>query len=155
MTSILFVCYGNICRSPALQAVCEHKLQECGLQQIYIDSCGISDSFRGAPTDRRMLRALVKRGISFSHTARAFEPSDYSTFDLILVVSKQLQSRLSLEAPKEYSGRIELATHFTKNGKDVEIPDPYESTVEGFENVLDLIEESVNGLVEFLKKQST
>lgn len=148
MISILFVCQGNICRSPAFHALLEKKLKDKGITDWYVDSCGTSGAFIGSEVDRRMQRELEKKGVSFSHKARSFEPTDYFQFDYIFVISEELKSYLVSEAPKEAKKKIFLASHFAKKGKDCPIPDPYYTTEGGFKNVLDFIDECVEGIYE-------
>lgn len=146
MKSILFVCQGNICRSPALQAVLEQKLREHGITDWHVDSCGISGAFLGCPVDERMQRELRKKGIEFSHTARPFEMSDYEVFDYIFAISPELVATLRAEAPDTVKEKILLASHYSKKGKDQPIPDPYYLTEGGFASVLAFIESCVEGI---------
>ena len=148
MISVLFVCAGNICRSPALQACFEKRASE---EEFYVDSCGISSSFLGADPDRRMQEVANKRGIILKHKAKVFQDSYIDQFDYIIVATHEICEYLNRTFPK--SGKIFLATEFSShyNGKD--IPDPYYDKAKGFEVVFDYVEDCAAGLYNYIQKE--
>lgn len=147
--NIVFVCLGNICRSPALAAVFQKLVEERGLsEKFYIDSCGVEDTFLGAPADQRMRLAAKKRGIALNHKAQLFEDSFFAVFDYIFVVNKEVLQLLSSRAPSpEMRAKIHLATHYSSRYRDQEIPDPYYGDADAFDHTLEIAEDSARGLL--------
>jgi len=135
-----------------MHALLEDKLKKESITGWYVDSCGTEESFAGAFVDQKVSRELKKRGIDFSHTARPFEPSDYSTFDYIFVISWQMANELRDRAPDGMKEKILPASHFVKNGKDQPIPDPYSRTENGVQEVITFIDTCVEGIFETLIK---
>lgn len=154
MISILFVCAGNICRSPAMAAclqhlVCENKLTD----QVFIDSCAVTPSFLGAPADPRMVAAAHKRGIHIDHKAKLFEESYFKAFDYILASDREVLKTLQAMAPEPEKGKLHLATEYSTAFKDKDLPDPYFDGEAGFENTMDMSQDiAQNILSKILKK---
>lgn len=149
MISILFVCYGNTCRSPALQGVFEDKIAKMHLSShYYVDSCGVQAYFSESGVDKRMYEAAFKKGISLKHTPRPFEAADFQIFDYIFVVTERLRKDLAaLISDEELKKKVILVTKFSKNYSNQDIPDPYYDQLQGFEIVFSMIEDAVDGLV--------
>jgi len=149
--SILFVCMGNICRSPTAEGVFRHHVNERGLgDRIDIDSAGTHAYHVGEPPDRRAFAAAERRGISLAEIhARRVSDSDFENFDFIIAMDEDNQQRLVDQSPEEHRAKVQLFMSFAS--VDVtEVPDPYYGGSAGFEKVLDLIEEASQGLLETL-----
>lgn len=141
MMRILFVCLGNICRSPTAQGVFEHLAEQAGLgDRICVDSAGISDCHVGDPPDPRAVEAALRRGYSLSHiTSRHVVTEDFDCFDLVLAMDKANLQALLSRCPEPYRGKIRLFLDY-EGSEQVEVPDPYYGDKDGFETVLDLTE---------------
>lgn len=150
---VLFVCLGNICRSPAAQAIFEHYVREAGLQdRIQVDSAGIYGGHQGNPPDRRMRTAALYRGFAVTHTARQVKAMDFMDFDLIIAMDDQNYEDLMHLAPSvEATHKVRRMADFLTTHKISYIPDPYYMGVEGFSHVLDLLEESCQNLLTQLR----
>ena len=151
---VLFVCLGNICRSPAAQAIFEHYVREAGLQDmIEVDSAGIYGGNSGKTPDRRMRTAALYRGFAVTHIARQVRPMDLLDFDLVIAMDDQNYEDLMHLAPSvEATHKIRRMADFLTTHKISYIPDPYYMGVEGFGHVLDLLEEACTNLLDQLKK---
>ena len=153
---ILFVCLGNICRSPTAEGVMRHVVREEGLEgSIEIDSAGTGGWHVGAPPDERATAAARKRSIVLEGAARRFAPGDFDTYDLILAMDEQNRRDLLALAPDDEGRRkVRLLREFDPNGEgtaDLDVPDPYYGGDDGFERVLDLVESATRGLVDSLR----
>lgn len=150
-TKILFVCLGNICRSPSAEAVFTGIVNQNGLKKKFeIDSAGTSGWHAGEPADRRMQSHAVKRGYNLTSISRQFDPNtDFDYFDLIIGMDDSNIADLKRMARNEDDlQKIHLMTDFAKEWNYNEVPDPYYGGEEGFELVLDLLEDSCQGLLE-------
>lgn len=145
---ILFVCLGNICRSPTAEAVFRAvAARELPDVPLSIDSAGTAGYHVGEPPDRRTREAAARRGYDLSALrARVVEPGDFETFDLILAMDRQNLSTLKQRAPAHAHERLRLFLEFAPEGGVLEVPDPYYGGENGFEQVLDLIEQAALGL---------
>lgn len=148
-TSVLFVCMGNICRSPTAEGVFRHHVSEQGLaDKIEIDSAGTHAYHVGEPPDRRATAAAKRRGISLAGiAARRVSEDDFERFDLILAMDEDNHQRLLDEAPAEHREKVRLFLSYSSLGEH-EVPDPYYGGAAGFERVLDLIEDASRGLLD-------
>ena len=151
---VLFVCLGNICRSPAAQGIFEHIVKENGMQdRIGADSAGIYGGHSGAHPDRRMRTAALYRGYGLSHSARQVRGYDFPEFDLIVAMDDQNYEDLMHLAPTvEDSRKIVRMASYLKEHRISYIPDPYYMGSEGFSLVLDLLEEGCRNLYESIVK---
>ena len=155
LKKILFVCLGNICRSPSAEGVMAHLVNNAGLsERIKVDSAGTSNFHVGEEADPRSRKHAYKRGIILSSIAREFNPKkDFKEFDYILAMDeKNLRFLRNLDSGGEYLKKIHLITKFCQKGEYPEVPDPYYTGERGFELVLDILEDACNGLLEKLKK---
>lgn len=152
---LLFVCLGNICRSPSAENIMNHLIQNAGLsEQIICDSAGTSSYHIGSSPDRRMAAALTKRNFTAIGKARQFEVSDFEEFDLILTMDKDnYQDILSLDRQGIYKNKVKLMCDFAAYHNDKEVPDPYYGGPEGFNYVIDLLVDSCEGLLTYVKNQ--
>lgn len=153
---ILFVCLGNICRSPTAEIVFRQIVaREAPELPIEIDSAGTADYHIGAPPDTRTREAALRRGYDMSTLrARVVEPQDFGRFDLILAMDRQNLDVLRRRAPAAARDRIRLFLEFAPAGGVTEVPDPYYGGANGFEEVLDLIEAAARGLLEHVQTES-
>ena len=147
---ILFVCMGNICRSPAAEGIAKKFLEKRGLDGlIEIDSAGTLDYHTGELPDSRMILNASKRGYRLDSKARQFNPNnDFGNFDYIVTMDEDNYSEItSLDRNNKYKDKIFKMVSFGNSYKVDEVPDPYYSGSDGFEYVLDILEDSVNGLI--------
>ncbi|BAM04736.1 low molecular weight protein-tyrosine-phosphatase [Phycisphaera mikurensis] len=161
--SVLFVCLGNICRSPAAEGVLRRLLAERGLQDaVEVDSAGLLDFHAGEPADARMRKAARRRGMSLTSVARTLTGSDLRRFDLIVAMDASNLERLLDVAAETGSdafaaGRLRMLGSFLPDAdrsrpeiEQVEVPDPYYGDGDGFAAVLDLLEAAMPGVLETL-----
>jgi protein-tyrosine phosphatase len=152
-TGILFVCLGNICRSPAAEGVFLHMIARQGLEQAFtVDSAGTGDWHVGRPADARMRSAAARRGIVLPSRARQITADDLSRFDHVLTMDRQnLEAVRGLAGRGEAAARIGPLTRYCRRYSVEEVPDPYYGGEEGFDRVLDLLEDACGGLLEALR----
>lgn len=145
---VLFVCLGNICRSPAAQGIFEHIISEEGVQDCFeVDSAGTYSGHRGEMPDRRMRNAAMYRGYALTHRARPVSGLDFLDFDLIVAMDDQNYEDLMHLAPSvEATHKIKRMASYLTTHKISYIPDPYYMGAEGFSLVLDLLEEACRNL---------
>ncbi|MBT3384294.1 MAG: low molecular weight phosphotyrosine protein phosphatase [Prolixibacteraceae bacterium] len=151
--NILFVCMGNICRSPSAEAVFSEIVKSKGLSQAFeIDSAGTLAYHVGEPADKRMKLHAVKRDYNLTSISRKFNPDiDFEHFDIIIGMDNENIGTLkNMAKNQEDLDKIKKMTDFSKEWSYSEIPDPYYGGEEGFELVLDLLEDSCQGLLEKL-----
>jgi protein-tyrosine phosphatase len=150
---ILFVCMGNICRSPTAEGVFRKLLAERAPElDVDIDSAGTHGYHDGAPPDPRACRAAERRGIDLRPLrARRVTERDFEEFELVLAMDEQNREFLLEICPVEQRHRIRLLLEFAPHLERREVPDPYYGGSTGFEHVLDLVEEAAAGLLEHLR----
>ena len=151
---VLFVCMGNICRSPTAEGVFRKRVQEKGFtDRIFIDSAGTHSYHVGSSPDNRAQGAALKRNVDLSKLrARQFSSSDLDEFDYVLVMDKSnLRDVLSLRESGQKS-TVKLFLEYAKDSTVQEVPDPYYGGGRGFEYVLDLIEDASAGLLNHIVK---
>lgn len=151
---VLFVCLGNICRSPAAEGIFNALVKKEGLSnQIKIDSAGTSGYHCGDLPDSRMRQCGNKRGYKFDTLSRKFTGQDYNDFDIIIAMDdRNYHDILRLSPDLESRERVYRMTEFSQRFTHDHIPDPYYSGTDGFELVLDLLEDACEGLLDKLKK---
>ncbi|AEJ01529.1 protein tyrosine phosphatase [Nitrosomonas sp. Is79A3] len=151
---VLFVCMGNICRSPTADAVFRHLVKEAGVDHmIDVDSAGTHAYHIGDPPDHRAQNTALQRGYKMHDLrARAVQPNDFEEFDYILAMDKENLSLLQQRSPQQHTNKIQLFMQYsTQADADVEVPDPYFGGNQGFELVLDMVEEASQGLLAHLR----
>lgn len=153
---LLFVCMGNICRSPTAEGVFRKVWMERAPElSIYIDSAGTHAYHVGHPPDPRAQRAALRRGVDLSaQRARRVAEQDFERFDLVLAMDRLNVELLKELSPSEYHERIRLFLEFAPHLGRLEVPDPYYGGSNGFEHVLDLVEEASAGLLEHLRSRA-
>ena len=150
-TSVLFVCMGNICRSPSAEGVFRYHVEAAGMTEfVEIDSAGTHAYHVGEPADRRACAAAERRGMSLEGIrARRVSSEDFERFDYIIAMDEDNLTHLEDESPDEHRHKLRLFLEFAQLGER-EVPDPYYGGAAGFERVLDLVEEASRGLLETL-----
>lgn len=156
MTKLLFVCLGNICRSPSAEAIMNKFALEKGLlDKVFCDSAGTSGYHNGYPADERSVAALEQRGYKCFSKSRAVDPlNDFDEFDYILAMdSSNLDNLLKLaETYKKDRKNIFLMSEFRIKRPELEVPDPYSGGEQGFFKVIDILEDSCQGLLNKISK---
>lgn len=149
---VLFVCWGNICRSPAAHCVFQKKIQDRGLDdQIVCDSAGTINAHAGSPPDTRMQQAGARRSIPFFGQSRKYRHSDFDEFDLILAMDRSNLEDLRLDWPERTCrAELKLFGYFVNPESAPDVPDPYYGGSRGFETVLDMVEEGCDQLIEYI-----
>lgn len=149
---VLFVCLGNICRSPAAEGIFRKMVEDRGMSSCFeIDSAGTYGGHAGQLPDARMRAAASRRGYTLTHRSRKLTDDDFMHFDMVVVMDDSNYERASRIAPdRESQGKLYRMTDFRRNYLWDHIPDPYYEGAEGFELVLDLLEDSLQGMLDHL-----
>ena len=154
MTSILFVCLGNICRSPMGEAIFLHKAGALGLlDRFTVDSAGLGDWHQGERADPRTIHAAGVHGIEVQSIARKIRPRDLRDFDLLLPMDRQnREALLAMDAPPRAVRLMRSFDPALRDAaeRDLDVPDPYLAGPEGFEEVFQMLESACAGLIEYL-----
>lgn len=152
---MLFVCLGNICRSPAAEGIMKKMVEERGLQgRIEVDSAGTSGWHNGELPDSRMRQHGARRGYKFNSLSRKFVSDDFDRFNIILAMDdSNYHNIIKLSLDLESRDKVYRMTDFLQKLSADHIPDPYYSGASGFELVLDLLEDACDGLLEEVKKK--
>ena len=155
MRSVLFVCTGNICRSPTAEGVARAMARKLGLdERFHFESAGTHGYHVGDPPDPRTMRAADHRGYDLSaQRARRVTDFDFVRFDLVLAMGSDHLAWLRRACPREHQGKLRLLLAFVHGDAAGEVPDPYYGGMEGFEEVLDLVELAVTGLLAELSEK--
>lgn len=151
--SVLFVCMGNICRSPTAEAVFRHYVENAGLSDVIVtDSAGTHDYHIGEPPDARTRRAAEQRGYDMSDLrGRQVEPDDFFRFDHVLAMDHANLAILHRIAPAG-APRARLFLEYAQHHREREVPDPYYGGADGFERVLDMVEDAAQGLLQQIRQ---
>ena len=152
---ILFVCMGNICRSPTAQGVFEYLVQEANLKEhVLIDSAGTHAYHIGETPDTRATQAAAGRGIDLTRQrARRIKAEDFAHFDYVLAMDNSNLDDLLSICPQQHQEKVRLFLEFSSDLEQRDVPDPYYGGSQGFERVLDLVEEGARGLLEDIQKR--
>jgi protein-tyrosine phosphatase len=152
---IVFVCLGNICRSPTAEGVFQHLVNERGLQSyFYIDSAGTSAYHIGEPANSKSQQTANKHGIKLPSRARRFEAADLEEFDLIFAMDREnLENIKSLDTQNRYSDKIKLMREYDPLPDNSEVPDPYYGGMDGFQHVFEVVKRSCEKLLDELEER--
>lgn len=155
MKNILFICMGNICRSAAAEAVMKKMIDNKGLSKEYlIDSAGTINNHQGKKADKRMIEHAYKRGYNITSISRQIKEEDFNIFDLMIVMDQDNYRDIRCFCPEEkLMGKVVYISDYFREHNDKIVPDPYYGAEEGFEYVLDLLEDGCQELLlELIKK---
>jgi protein-tyrosine phosphatase len=152
---VLFVCMGNICRSPTAEGVFRRMVEQAGLKElVFIDSAGTHDSQAGNAPDRRAQLAAAARGYDLSQQrAREVRLEDFEFFDFVLAMDSDNFAQLRQKCPPALQGKIAMFMDFSERFQDKDVPDPYFGGLQGFETVLDRVEDAARGLLQHLRER--
>ncbi len=152
--SVLFVCTGNICRSPTAAGVFAELVQRAGLQdRVRVDSAGTHDYHVGKAPDARSQRAAARRGYDLSRQrARVIQAEDFEEFDYILAMDRGHLAILRRQCPSQHRGKLQMFMSYSVGLETEEVPDPYCGGSGGFEIVLDMVELASEGLLEHIRR---
>ena len=148
---------GNICRSPSAEAVMQALVKQQGMEkEIFCDSAGTLDYHRGKPADARMQKYARLRGYELNSISRPFEYDDFELFDWIITMDEDNYQQIKwFDQRINYADKIRRMTDFCITAQVSAVPDPYYGGNQGFENVLDLLEDACQGLLEFVTLKKT
>jgi protein-tyrosine phosphatase len=152
MIAVLFVCLGNICRSPIAEGVFQHLVDEAGLgHQVKVDSAGTASYHIGELPDKRARQVCEERGIKLTHRARAFSKDDFNTFDYILAMDKQNLANILKLQPADATAMVLLMCDVDPANNGAEVPDPYYGEINGFVEVFEMLKVSCTLLLKEVK----
>ncbi|HEX4918643.1 MAG TPA: low molecular weight protein-tyrosine-phosphatase [Limnobacter sp.] len=154
-SKVLFVCMGNICRSPTAEGVFRQMVKDAQLdQEISVDSAGTHAYHLGKNPDPRAVAAAAKRGYDLSSlVSRQVSAEDFRDSDIILAMDWDNMSLLQQQCPRQYQHKIQLMMRYATEHDEATVPDPYYGGPDGFDTVLNYIEDSCTGLLEVLRKR--
>jgi protein-tyrosine phosphatase len=154
-TRVLFVCLGNICRSPAAEAAFQQAVTEAGLQREFqIDSAGTGAWHVGEPADPRMREAAARRGLDITSLARQVADEDFASFDHIFAMDLTNLRALRRMAAPEHRGKIRLFRDLDPIGQGEDVPDPYYGEAAGFDEVVTIVTRTARALLEELRQRT-
>ncbi len=156
-TKVLFVCMGNICRSPMAEGVLKTMVKQAGLEDVVtVHSAGTHGFHIGEAPDKRAQNIAAKRGYDLTGLrGRQVQASDYEEYDFILAMDWENLALLQQQAPKSQQHKLQLFMRFATEHESATIPDPYYGGPQGFETVLDYVEDASQGLLEVCKRRAT
>ena len=152
---ILFVCLGNICRSPLAEAIFKHKIRSHQLDAYFeADSCGTSNYHIGDPPDTRTIANARKNGVAINHLGRQLCTDDLEKYDYILAMDQSnYQNILKIDNAQQYSGKVALMRSYDPLGKGKEVPDPYYGGESLFQEVFEILDRSMDNFIQHLEKK--
>ena len=151
---VLFVCLGNICRSPLAEGIFRQRVEERGLSEYFlIDSCGTASYHIGETPDERSMANAEKNGVKYTHRGRQFKKDDFKRFDYIFPMDASNKMNIMEFHPGEAKATVEMMRAYDSTQSGADVPDPYYGGEQGFQNVFDILDESVNNLLDHLVKE--
>lgn len=152
---VLFVCSGNICRSPLAEAIFKHQAEEAGASARFtVDSAGTHDYHEGERADPRTRRVGERHGLQVTSLAREVRPSDFEGFDLIVAMDRGHRRELLSRSPPQHRHKIEMMRAYDTPGSDPDVPDPYYGGFDGFERMHEILAVCCRNLLESLLAQA-
>ncbi len=153
-TKVLFVCLGNICRSPLAEGIFRKKVHDRGLNnQFHIDSCGTAAYHIGDHPDRRSVSNARENGIDYDHLGRQLRVEDFEDFDYILPMDDSNMSDVLYRKPVDATAQVVKMRDFDPLGKGEDVPDPYYGGPQGFQNVFEILDRTTDELLDFLMEE--
>ncbi len=151
---ILFVCLGNICRSPLAEGIFKQRVRERGLEHLLeADSCGTAAYHIGERPDERSVANAKDNGVDYDHRGRQLKSQDFHNFDLILPMDQSNLRNTEQLRPKGSETRVALMRDYDMNNPGADVPDPYYGGPDGFQNVFEILDRSVNALIDELEER--
>jgi protein-tyrosine phosphatase len=153
--NVLFVCLGNICRSPLAEAIFKQKLKRKGLDKfVSADSCGTSNYHIGSAPDPRTIANAIQNGVEVDHCCRQLCAADFTSFDFILAMDKSnLQNILRHPDSQNHASKVKLMRDFDPYEEGSEVPDPYHGGEKGFQEVFNILDRSLDNFIGFLEER--
>ena len=149
--SVLFVCLGNICRSPLAEGVFRHQVKEMQIEGLFqVDSCGTAAYHIGELPDERSVANAEKNGVAYTHRARQFKTSDFHNFDIILPMDDSNKRDIEALMPFDAKAKVFKMRHFDHFDHNADVPDPYYGGADGFQEVFEIVDRSNKGLINYL-----
>lgn len=148
---VLFVCLGNICRSPLAEGIFRQRVEERGLSEYFlIDSCGTASYHIGETPDERSMANAEKNGVKYTHRGRQFKKNDFEKFDYIFPMDASNRSNIMEHNSDKANATVQMMRDYDAQQSGTDVPDPYYGGEQGFQNVFDILDESVNNLLDHL-----
>jgi protein-tyrosine phosphatase len=152
MIQVLFVCLGNICRSPLAEAMFRHKIKALGLEyDVLCDSCGTGNYHIGSQPDSRTIAVAHKHGISIQHACRQLTAHDLDVFDYVIAMDKSNHQNILRLAANNQVEKVYLMRMFNNPPENLDVPDPYYGGMKDFQQVYDVLDSSLHGLINHLR----
>lgn len=154
-TKVLFVCLGNICRSPLAEGIFKHKVAGLGLgDKMMADSCGTAAYHIGERPDERSVANALKNGVSYDHRGRQLKRQDFYEFDFILAMDKSNLRNAQNLMPSDSEAKLQLMRDFDLEDPGGDVPDPYYGGEDGFQQVFDILDQSIDRLISLIESRS-
>jgi protein-tyrosine phosphatase len=151
---ILFVCLGNICRSPLAEAVMKHKLEMAGLSQhVTVDSCGTANFHVGEPPDDRTISVAQRNGIAITHIGRELQRKDLDDFDLVLAMDRSIMRHINVLGKGRGKADVRLFRTFDNVPDNYEVPDPWYGDDSDFDKVFTIINRTCDGILAYIQQK--